>query len=126
MVWINSKPLRLILPRFYDEFIRSESFKIFKSLGKVVSLHKISKMPFGLIMGVIIIPLHGGFFECAVHTLDLPICPGMIDFCETVLNRILMAYTIKNMNKCVLIHFPIGELNAVIGEDRLCVGIFKN
>lgn len=68
-------------------------------------------------MGVIIIPLHGGFFECAIHTLDLPVCAGMVHFCEAVFNLMFMAPPVKDMHPGVLIHGSVRKLNSVICED---------
>ena len=57
------------------------------------------------------ITFHSSFLDRAVHTLYLSIGPGMLNFCQAVLNFIFMANAIKNMRKSILVLLAIGELD---------------
>jgi hypothetical protein len=61
----------------------------------------------------------GGLFAGAVHALDLAIRPGMIGFGAAVLDGVLLTHTRKDMLEGILIPPAIGELHAVVRQDRV-------
>lgn len=67
----------------------------------------------------IVIAIHGGFFQSAIHLFDLAVCPRMVDLGKAVFDLMLMAHVIKDVKECPPIIFAVGELDAVIGEDGM-------
>jgi hypothetical protein len=47
---------------------------------------------------VIVIMFDGGLLEASVHSLHLPIGPGMLDLAQSVLNGGLLANTVEVMS----------------------------
>ena len=45
-------------------------------------------MSFQLVVVLVVVALDGGFFDGAVHALDLPVGPGMIGFGEPVIDAV--------------------------------------
>ena len=68
-------------------------------------------------MRLVIITLHGGFLDGAVHALDLTIGPGMTDLGQPVLDAESVTQTIKRDCPVSFRAFALGELNAVVRED---------
>lgn len=62
-----------------------------------------------------------GFFEGAVHALDLAIGPGMIGFGQPMYNGMFIADPCKDVFEGILIPFPVHELDNVIGEHGVDV-----
>jgi hypothetical protein len=72
-----------------------------------------------VLMGLIVIFFDGGFFEGAVHALDSAVGPGMIGFGEAVRDAVRLTHTRKDMLEGIVIPLAVGELNAVIRQDRV-------
>ena len=73
-------------------------------------------MLFQVLVGLVVILLHGGLFEGAVHAFHLPIGPGMVGFGESMVDAKSLAHPRKDMLEGILIALTVGELDAVIGE----------
>lgn len=70
-------------------------------------------------MGVVVIALHRRLFQCSVHSLHLPVGPGVGNFCQAVLNSIFPTNPVKDVLKCRCILLAIGELHAIVCKDRM-------
>jgi len=68
-------------------------------------------------MRSVMVAFDGGVLDRAVHAFHLPVRPGMFDFGEPVFDVVFRADPVKDMRKGVFIASPIGELDAVVGED---------
>ena len=119
LAWIEIKDFWVGLPCFYNELIRGEPFEGFKSLGKVISIYKSFKVGFELGMSLIIIALYSGFLEGSIHTLNLAICPGMVNLRKAMGDVMFMAHTVKNVPPGMTIHGSVCKLNTVVGEDGM-------
>ncbi len=75
-------------------------------------------------MAVVMVTFDSGFLDRPVHSLDLAVCPGMLDFGEPVLDPVLTATHVKHMRH-VSGRGSVGvarrerELNAVVGQDGM-------
>jgi len=72
-------------------------------------------------MAVVVVAFDGSFLDCPVHSLDLAVCPRMLDLCQPVLDAILLAAHVehvRHISGCWSIGVAgrEGELNAVVGE----------
>lgn len=74
-------------------------------------------MLFQLRMIVVVEALDGRFLDCSVHSLDLPIGPGVLHLCQPVLDIILVTDPVEDVVGGIFIALLIGELDAIIGED---------
>ena len=68
-------------------------------------------------MRLVIITLHGGFLDGAVHAFDLTIGPATIDLGQPVRDAESVTQTIKRDCPVSFRAFALGELNAVVRED---------
>lgn len=119
MAWVDEKALWFVLPAFDDVFIGCESLECFESFCEVVDIQEVVQMFSELLVIFIIIAFDGGLFSCSVHAFDLTIRPRMIWFCQAVLGIIFKADAGKDMRECIPICFAVGELDAIVGEDRM-------
>lgn len=72
-----------------------------------------------LIVVVVVIAFDSGLFDGAVHALDLTVRPGVRDLCQAMVDPVFMANTIKDVPTSRFVYFTVGELDAVIGENRV-------
>jgi hypothetical protein len=68
---------------------------------------------------VIVVTPDRSLFDGTVHSLDLPVCPGVLDLRQSVFNVRFTANPVKDMLKGVPVRLSVGELNAVIGQDGM-------
>ena len=54
-------------------------------------------MGFELILIFVMVTFDRGFFDRSVHSFDLSIGPGMIDFGLAVFNLVLITHAVKNV-----------------------------
>jgi hypothetical protein len=109
MVRIVSKAFGRFLPALTDIFIWSKPLEGFESLGEIMGHQESVEVLFEVLMRLVIEFCNRGFFEGAVHALDLAVGPWMICFGETMLNAMLLAYTPKDMLEGILISQALGE-----------------
>jgi hypothetical protein len=79
MAWVDGKAFWLFLPALTNVFIRGEASEGCASLGEVVGHQAGLQGLFPVLMGVLVLWLHGGFLQGAVHAFHLAIGPGMVD-----------------------------------------------
>src|ERR1700757_4624617 len=73
---IESKSIRFFLPASADEFVGGKAAESLESFGEVVGSDEVAEMNAQLAMAVVVVALNRGFFDGAVHTLDLAVGPG--------------------------------------------------
>jgi hypothetical protein len=119
MAWIDCKALWVFLPAWTDVFIGGKPSKSFESFGEIVGHQEGVEVLFEVLMRLVIEFFDGGFFEGAVHALDLAIRPGMMGVGEAVLDTVLLTHTRQDMLEGIVIPPAIAELNAVVRQDRV-------
>ena len=72
-----------------------------------------------LVMAVIVIAFDRRVLDRSVHPLDLAVGPGMIDFGQPVFDFVIIADTVENVSEGVFLPGLIGELDAVVGQNRV-------
>src|SRR5687768_8328795 len=70
-------------------------------------------------MSLIEVAVNSCFFDSAIHPFNLPVRPGMLGFGQAMVNTMLFADTVKQQLKSIFISGTIGELNAIIGQNRM-------
>ena len=110
-----------LLPTCTDELEGREALEGLQAFGEVVGYQERVQVFFELLMGLVMIALNGGLLERAVHPLDLsiPIRPGMVRLGEAVINAVLSAHAVEDMDTRELVLLAVGELDAVIGQHRM-------
>src|SRR5262245_47954542 len=68
-------------------------------------------------MGVIVITMHSGIFQCTVHALHLSVGPGMVGLGKTMFDAMCGTDAVKEMLKRILLVRLVSELNAIVGQD---------
>jgi hypothetical protein len=121
---VEVESFRLGSPAFADELVWREALKRLEPASKIVGVYKAAQMSSQLVVAVILVALDGGLFDGPVHSLHLPIGPRMVRLGQPMLDTVLAADLIEAMNPkagrpAVAIARQIGELNAVVGEDRM-------
>ena len=72
-----------------------------------------------LLMGVVVVAIDRRLLQRAVHALHLPIRPRMIGFGQAMLNPVFGTDTVKQQREGVAVALPIGELDAIVGQDGM-------
>src|SRR5258708_10646500 len=83
---IESKSIRFYLRAVADEFVGREAMERLESFGEVVGSNEVAEVDTQLVVGVVVVALHRGLFDGAVHALDSPVRPGMIGLGEAVVD----------------------------------------
>ena len=118
---IESKSSWFFLPASADEFVGGKAAESLESFGEVVGSDEVAEMNAQLVMAVVVVALNSGFFDGAVHTLDLAVSPGMIGFGKSMVDAMQQAGAIEGMAAkaggwSLSILWKISELDAVVGE----------
>ena len=77
---IKPKAFWLLLPTLADVFIGSKPPKSLETFSKVIGGKELREMLLELLMRLVVIALDRRFLDSAIHSLDLPVRPRMIDF----------------------------------------------
>ena len=77
-----------------------------------------------LVVAVVVVAFDSRFFEGAVHPLHLAIGPWVVGLGQAVFDVVLAADLVEAVNPvmggpAVSISWQVGELDAVVGEDRV-------
>ena len=78
-------------------------------------------MIFELLVRFVVVAFDGCLFDRSIHSLDLPICPRMIDFRQPMFDSVLVTNTVKQVHKRPFIFCTVSKLNAVVGQNRMDV-----
>src|SRR5215470_18598743 len=97
MDWIESEAFGFACPLLAEKFVRREPFEGLQSAPEIVSRDEVVEMALQLFMGVVMIALDGRLLNGAVHSFDLSVRPGVIDFGESVLDAVFLAAHLKHV-----------------------------
>ena len=117
MDWIESESIGFICPAFTDEFIWRQPLEGLQSPPVIVGIDEVIEVLFQLVMIVVMIPFDRRFLDCAVHAFDLAIGPWVFDFRQSVINAVLGADTVKDVNACMFVVGKVGELDSIVRQD---------
>ncbi len=75
-------------------------------------------------MVVVVVAFNGGVFNGSIHPLDLTICPGMPDFCESVFNSVFPTTHVEHMSHIgcswsIFVTRRECKLNAIVCENNV-------
>lgn len=81
-------------------------------------------MAFELVVAVVVLAFDRRVLDCAVHPLDLPVGPRVIDFGEAMLEAVFPAAHLEHVRdvagrRAIGLARRIPELDAVVGQDRM-------
>lgn len=115
------KSLGGLSPAIPDVLIGTSPLQSLEPLGKIVGLQKHLQMLSQLGMALVEVAIHRTFFDTAVHTLNLPICPRMIGFGQAMVNAMRFTYLIKFQLTFLLDPRLMRKLSAIVGQDGVDV-----
>ena len=104
---------------FADEFVGREALEGLEPASEVVGVDEVPQIPPQVFVSVIVEALDGCVLDGAVHALDLPVGPRMIDLGEPVLDAVLAANPVEDMEPVIFMAGVTGELDAVVGQHRM-------
>jgi hypothetical protein len=119
MVWVHDEAFGLPCPGFAEILIRRQSVERLQSAREVVSLYEVVQAALELLVAVVVMASDGGFLDGAIHPLNLPVRPGVVDLSQAMLDGVLAANAIKEMPESLLVLFAVGKLNAVVREHGM-------
>ena len=88
---IDCEPFWLRGPAFADELIWREAFEGLEPSSEVVGVEEVREVTAQLIVVFIVIPSNRRVLDRAVHALDLPVGPRMVDLRAAMLDAIFLA-----------------------------------
>ena len=91
MDWIERESFGLFCPAFADEVVRREAAKRLEATAEIVRGDEVAEMDLELVVIVRVEALDGRFLDGSVHSLDLPIRPGMLHLGQSMLDAVLPA-----------------------------------
>ncbi len=97
MGWIKFESFRLSCPDFADVFVGCEAAECLQATRKIVCGEKVAEMRAQLIMAVVVKPFDRGVFDSPIHSLDLPIRPGMAHLGQSVFDPVFCTAHSKHM-----------------------------
>ncbi len=68
---------------------------------------------------VVVEAFDSGFLDGPIHPLDLPVGPGMLDLGQAVSDAVFFADTTEEMHEGIAVGTAVGELDAVIRQNRM-------
>ena len=119
MGWIEPEPFGLFCPDFADELIGCQALEGLEPAREIVGRDEVGEVSAQLIVIVVVEALDGRFLDGSVHPLDLAVRPGMLDLCEPVFDAMFVADAVEDMLEGVLVARPVGELDAVVGQNGM-------
>ena len=100
-------------------FVWGEALESLEATAVIVGVDEVVQVSLKLSMTVIVKALDGGLFDGPVHSLDLSVCPGMLDLGRSVVDAVLAASAAKYMLTGDVVLFAICKLDAVVGENGM-------
>ena len=109
-------------PAFADELIRREAFECLQTTTIIIGVDEVFEVTCQLLVIVIMEPFNSCLLDCPVHPLDLAVGPGMLRFCQTVLNPVFPAPHIEHVGhvgggRAILIAWRICKLDPIVREN---------
>lgn len=106
---------RILLPLLADVLLRRQAAQCLEPSGKIIGHEEGVEMPLQLVMGFVMIPLHGGIFQRPIHPLHLTVRPRVIGLCEPVTDAMLSTDSIKQVLEGPSVRLVMCKLDAIIG-----------
>ena len=72
-----------------------------------------------LLVAVVVVALDGSILDCAVHSLDLSVRPGMVHLGQAVLDPVVFTDPVEDVLKRMGVFLAVGELDAVVRQDGM-------
>jgi len=119
---IDDEPVWLCRPDLGDVFVGGETAEGLEPAGEVVGGHEVSEVRPELVVALIVEASDGRFLDGPVHPLDLFVGPRIIRFGEPMLDVVGLADHVEahlTGPGGVPVAGLLGELDAVIGQDRV-------
>ena len=111
---IYPEACRLGCPLFANEFIRGQALKRLEPSPEVVRVDEVGQELPELLVIVVMEALDGSFFDGPIHSLNLSVCPRMLNLGEAMFNAMLNADASKNVITSVPVASTVRELAAVV------------
>ena len=119
--------LWMLLPLLTDVLVGGQALKRFEPFGKVVGQQECGEMLAELRMRVVVITMHSRIFNCTVHAFHLPIGPRMVQLGQPMLNAMLQADAVKEVEEGVPLPLLVRKLDAVVSQNGMdAVGYGRN
>jgi hypothetical protein len=123
MVWVAGQACGFFWPALTAGFIRGEAPEDIEARGEVVGHQEGTPRLVHVVRGVIVLLLHGGLLQGAVHAVPLAIGPGMVDLRAPVFAARLVAEALAERREGVSGPRAVSALESSAGESCLdCVG----
>ena len=71
--------------------------RVLSLASEVVGVDKVGEVGLELLVAVVVVALDGGLLDGAVHALDLPVRPGVIQLGEAMLDAVLVAAHVEHV-----------------------------
>ena len=114
----------LFCPYTCDVFVGRKPVQRLEPTRMVVCVDEELKMLPKLVVAAVVIAFDGRFFDGAVHALHLAVGPWVVGLGQAVIDVVITADLIEAENPvagrpAVAISWQVGELDAVVGQDRV-------
>ena len=88
--------------------------------GKVVGGHEVCEVRSQLVVVVVVETFDGGFLDCAVHSFDLAVGPGVVGLSQPVLNPICFTDHVE-AHRTGVDGVPVPRLLCELNAPRHCL-----
>jgi hypothetical protein len=119
MAWVDGKAFRLFLPACAEVLIRGKAWERFEALRAMIGPQAGMPVLCPVVMGLVVLRLHGGLFAWAVHPVHLASGPGLVRVGQPMIPTMLMTDASQARLQGLAIALPIGALEAMIRAHRV-------
>ncbi len=116
---VTGKDSRVLLPLSTDKFVRRKPAQGLQALGVVVGQQKGLQVLVELVGGLVVEALDGGFFDGAVHALNLAVGPRVRRLGQAVLHVVFPANAVKAVPTRQELVRLRRELHPIVGEHGM-------
>ena len=107
-------------------FVGCEAAQGLQPAAVVIGVHEELKVLPELVVAVVVVAFDGGILDGAVHAFDLAVGPGVVGLGKPVLDAMLATDLVEAVDAvargpAIAVPRQVGELDAVVGEDRVQV-----
>ena len=117
--WVNSESFWLFGPASVDVLVWRKAAEGFKPPGIVVGGDEVREVCTELIVIGVVVSPNGSLLDGPVHSLDLAVRPRVINLGQSVLDPVLLADAVEDVMEGGAVAASVGELHAVVGENRV-------
>lgn len=109
----------VFFPLLANECVWRETAQGLEPAGEIVGCAEVREAAAELVVRFIVKALDGCLFDRAVHSFHLAVRPGVFHLGQTVLDTVFITNPAEDVMEGINIAGPIGELDAVIGQNRV-------